>query len=115
MGTAASHLHAIDEAHDSLDFTFKQIARILRADESTLQRWRSGDTEPSPIFLSRLESLEELLAELRKTFRRVEAAKRWLNTKVPDFADQRPLDLLLGGRIERVTAGLQAFNTGMTT
>ena len=42
-------------------------------------------------------------------------SKRWLETRVPAFGDQRPLDLLLGGRIERVTAALQALNSGMTT
>lgn len=114
MGTTVDQLHAIDEAHESLGLTFKQIARVLQADESTVQRWRSGITDPSPIFLNRLESLEELLTELRGTFRDATTARTWLSTRVPAFSDQRPIDLLLGGRIERVTAGLLALNVGMT-
>lgn len=115
MGTSVSQLHAIDEARDRLGLTLKQIALVLRADESTLQRWRTGVSDPSPVFLNRLESLEEFLAEVRTTFRDVAGTREWLATRAPAFRDQRPLDLLLDGRIERVTAALQAFNTGMTT
>ncbi len=115
MATTVAHLPVVDEAHKVLGLTYKQVAGILRADESTLQRWRTGTSDPSPVFLGRMESLDELLRELRATFRRTNAAKRWLETPVPAFGDQRPLDLLLGGRIERVTAALQAFNSGMTT
>lgn len=115
MATTVAHLPVVDEAHKVLGLTYKQVAGILRADESTLQRWRTGTSDPSPVFLGRMESLDELLRELRATFRRTNAAKRWLETPVPAFGDQRPLDLLLGGRIERVTAALQALNSGMTT
>ncbi len=115
MATTIAHLPVVDEAHKSLGLTYKQVASILRADESTLQRWRTGTSEPSPVFLSRMESLDELLREIRATFRRTNAARRWLDTRVSAFGDQRPIDLLLSGRIERVTAALQALNSGMTT
>ena len=98
-----------------MGLTYKQVAGILRADESTLQRWRTGTTEPSPVFMNRLESLEELITEVRATFRKTEAARRWLGTRVRAFDGQRPIDLLMEGRIERVTAALQALNGGVTT
>jgi len=115
MATTVAHLPVVDEAHKLLGLTYKQVAAMLRADESTLQRWRTGTSDPSPVFVGRMESLDELLREIRATFRRPNAAKRWLETRVPAFGDQRPLDMLLGGRIERVTAALQALNAGMTT
>ena len=115
MATTVAHLPAVDDAHKLLGLTYKQVAAMLRADESTLQRWRTGTRDPSPVFVGRMESLDELLREIRATFRRPNAAKRWLDTRVPAFGDQRPLDLLLSGRIERVTAALQALNSGMTT
>lgn len=115
MAATIAHLPAVDDAHTTLGLTYKQVANILRADESTLQRWRTGTTEPSPVFLSRLESLDELVREIRATFKRTGSARRWLDSRVAAFGDQRPLDLLLGGRIERVTAALQALNSGMTT
>lgn len=115
MTTTIAHLPVVDEAHKSLGLTYKQVASILRADESTLQRWRTGTSEPSPVFVSRLESLDEMLREVRASFRRTEAARRWLSTRVGAFGNERPIDLLLDGRIERVTAALQALNSGMTT
>jgi transcriptional regulator with XRE-family HTH domain len=114
MATVA-HLPAVDEAHQVLGLTYKQVASALKADESTLQRWRTGISEPSPVFLTRLESLGELVTEIRKTFRKGDGARRWLATEAPAFGGQRPLELLLAGRIERVTSALQALNAGMTT
>lgn len=115
MATTAAHLPVVNEAHRSLGLTYKQVAGMLRADESTLQRWRTGTSEPSPVFLSRMESLDELLREIRARFRRTDSARRWLDTRVSAFGDQRPLDLLLTGRIERVTAALQALNSDTST
>ena len=115
MATTSAHLPAVDDAHNALGLTYKQVASVLRADESTLQRWRTGMSDPSPVFLNRLEALEELLTEIRATFRKTKAAREWLNAHVPAFDDRRPLDLLLEGRIERVTSALRALNVGMTT
>jgi transcriptional regulator with XRE-family HTH domain len=115
MAVLDARLRAIERAHDSLDLSYREIASALRADESTIHRWRSGATEPSPVFLDRLEALEELLDELDRTFRAADGARAWLDRTVRALDDRRPRDLLLEGRMERVTAVLLALNLGMTT
>ena len=86
----------------------------LRADESTLHRWRSGG-DPSPVFSARLEALEEFLAELQETFREPQDAREWLDTEVPALKGRRPIEVIGEGRIEVLTGLLYALNAGMTT
>lgn len=114
MTVLARRLEALEAAHDRLGLTYREVARTLRADESTLHRWRGGETEPSPVFLDRLASLEEFLTEIARTFRSDEAARRWLDREVPELDGRTPREWLLAGRIERLTALLLALNLGMT-
>lgn len=62
-----------------------------------------------------LEALEELLRELDRTFRSPEHARAWLDREVRQLGGQRPRELLLEGRMERVTAILMALDLGVTT
>ena len=104
----------IEDAHNALGLTYRQIAAALGADESTLHRWRTGENEPSPVFAARLEALDDLLREMRRAFRNEDAARAWLESSSPALAGRRPIDLMLEGRIERVAAILLALNAGVT-
>lgn len=115
MAVLQSQLRAIERAHEHLDLSYREIAELLRADESTLHRWRAAATEPSPVFLDRLDSLSELLAELDRTFRDPRDVRDWLEREVPELDGRRPDDLLSEGRMERVTAVLLALNPGAST
>jgi uncharacterized protein (DUF2384 family) len=106
-------LPGIDQARDYLGLTLKQIAQAVKADESTLHRWRSGVT-PSPVFLARLEALDDLVKEMRSTFRDIEVAREWLDRRIPALDDRRPLDLILAGKAEVLTGMLYALNSGMS-
>ena len=112
MAVLPSALRAVEEAHDKLGLTYREISDALHADESTLHRWRSGDSKPSPVFLGRLESLENLLSELDTTFADMEAARRWLDREVEALDRRRPRDVLKKGRLEHLTAVLRALNLG---
>lgn len=114
MATQVVELQVVEEARRVLGLTYKQIAQAIRADESTFHRWRSGESEPSPVFLARLEAMAEFLRELNDTFRRREDAQSWLGASVPALKGKRPLDLLLEGRVETLTGVLYALNSGMT-
>ena len=105
---------AIERAHDFLGLTYRQLATALGADESTLHRWRAGDNEPSPAFVTRLEALDDLVRELERTFRTNDAARDWMNRPSPVLGERRPIDLLIDGRVERLTGTLLALNSGMT-
>jgi len=111
MTVLARHLKPIEDAHDLLGLTYKRIASALLADESTLHRWRSGDAEPSPVYLGRLEALGELISELLEAVT-PEGAREWLTTKVPALEGERPVDLLDRGKIEPVMRLLLQINLG---
>jgi hypothetical protein len=116
MATIVAELNAVDEAQEIIGLQLKQIAQILGADESTLHRWRSGTVPggPSKVYLVKLETLHELITELRDAFRTPEAIRRWVwESRPPIFNGERPIDLLLAGKMERVTAVLWGVNNGM--
>jgi uncharacterized protein (DUF2384 family) len=114
MAVLSPHVRAIESAHEYLGLSYQKLAEALKADESTLHRWRSGG-EPSPVFAARIEALEEFLVELRETFRRPRAAQDWLETEVPALRGRRPIDLIGEGRLEVLTGLLYALNSGMST
>lgn len=108
-------LRTIEEVRSRLDLTYKQIAMIVTADESTLHRWRAEESEPSPAHLRTLLSLREFMSELFRTFSSPSDAKDWLVTRNQGFGNRRPLEILLEGKIERLTANIIGFNLGMMT
>jgi uncharacterized protein (DUF2384 family) len=114
MGTKslAPQLQYIEEAHEALGLTWRQIAGALGADESTLHRWRSGESEPRSVYLRRMEALKEFQAELFAALR-PEYAREWLSTPVPSLGGRRPIDLLLEGGIEPLTRIMMRLNLGI--
>lgn len=114
MPVVARPLRAIETAHDRLGLSYREIAGSLRADESTVHRWRSGTTQPSAVFLDRLEALEELVEEVCRTFRSPAATRSWLDREVPDLGGRSPRSVIVAGRLERVTRLLLGLNLGMT-
>lgn len=112
METTTRTLPGIESGTGYLGLTLKEVAQAVKADESTLHRWRGG-VSPSPVFLSRLEALDELAGEMRKTFRDVEAARDWLKRPVPSLDDRTPRQVILEGGGEKLTGMLLALNTGM--
>jgi len=116
MGTKslAPQLQYVEEAHEKLGLTYRQIAGALGADESTLHRWRSGESEPRAVSLSRMEALHELQTELMETMR-PEAARRWIHESRPQsLSGSRPIDLITRGEIEPVMRILLRLNLGMS-
>lgn len=112
--TLAPQLRYVEEAHDVLGLTFRQIAGALGADESTVHRWRSGESEPRAVFIGRMEALHELQVELMDTMYH-DAAREWLTRNVPSLGGRRPADLIAEGQIEPVTRLLIRLNMGIPT
>jgi transcriptional regulator with XRE-family HTH domain len=111
--TLASQLRYVEEAHDALGLTYRQLAAAIGADESTLHRWRSGESEPRSIFLSRMDALHEFQQELLDVVAPGKA-REWLRTSVPVLEGRRPVDLLEEARIETLTRLLMRMNTGQS-
>jgi hypothetical protein len=114
MATIIRELEAVERLHDEFGFTYIDLARALRTTESTLHRWRGGEgATPTPIYLSRLEALNEFLTELGRTLRNTDDARRWVNAPMPAFRNRSPRDLILDGHVDRVTGFLYALNAGV--
>jgi transcriptional regulator with XRE-family HTH domain len=112
--TLAAQLRYVEEAHDALGLTYRQLAAAISADESTLHRWRSGESEPRSVFLSRMDALHEFQQELLDVVPHAKA-RGWLRTSVPALDGRRPVDLLEEGRIETLTRLLMRMNLGTST
>lgn len=100
MTVAATAVTTIEHAHRVLGLTYIELARALAADESTLHRWRSGYTVPSPVFETRLAGLAELLAALERVFPDWNAATAWLQAPLGEIGGREPRALLLQGRCD---------------
>lgn len=116
MPTLIAELQIVEQVHEDLGIQLKQIASIVGADESTLHRWLSGTTPTGPrkVYRSRLAALQELYTELRDAFRTLDASRRWLHEARPaGFGGRTPFEMLLDGKLERVTGLLWNMNNGM--
>lgn len=111
VNLSVAQLRCIEDAHDVLGLTFRQIAAALGADESTLHRWRSGESEPRAVFVSRMEALRELQDEMLEAMS-PEAAREWLTTRLPALDGRRPVELLAEGKVEPLTRILLRLNLG---
>ena len=110
MAVLSPHVRAIENAHEYLGLSYQKLAEAIKADESTLHRWRSGG-ELSPVFAARRSGI----SPRAETFRRPHDAREWLETRAPALKDRRPIDLIGEGRLEVLTGLLYALNTGMAT
>lgn len=118
MATITHELEIVEQVHHDLGLQLKQIATIIGADESTLHRWLSGVTPNGPrrVYITKLSALREFYTELTDAFSSLDASRRWLSeSHPPAFAARTPLEMLLAGKMERVTALLWSLNNGMPT
>lgn len=109
----APQVSTIEAARQQLDISYREIAQALHAEESTVHRWRNGSVAPTPVFIGRLGSLGDLLVELNRTFARQTDAREWLAKPNPALQNKTPLEVILGGHMDRVTGMLYALNAGL--
>lgn len=115
MGTKslAPQLQYIEEAHEKLGLTYRQLAGALGVDESTLHRWRSGESDPRAVYISRMEALHEFQTEILDAVTPA-SARDWLAYHTPSLDGRRPIDLLVEGEIEPLTRIWLRMNLGMS-
>lgn len=108
--TKVEALDTIERAHERLGLTYRELAQVLGADESSLHRWRRGESQPSPVFARQIRVLGRCLDQLSRAFDSWETARSWL-TSCPERLDgERPVDLLRDGQADRVIAELHLMN-----
>jgi transcriptional regulator with XRE-family HTH domain len=101
----ATNLPGIDTARDVLGLSFEEIADAVNANPSTLYRWRTGEATPNQASMERLNRLEELSAEIRRSLERAQT-EFWLDAPVSVFDGLSPREMILCGRAETVLGAL---------
>jgi CheY-like chemotaxis protein len=86
------------------------LSRILNVSARTAHRWLKG-TRPRQT--RELDRLLEIVALLEETLPNDEAVRSYLYHAHPTLQGERPIDLLIRGEFDRVTADLQAAQEGV--
>lgn len=113
-----SPLAVVEQLHDRLGFTYRELAAAVHADEATLHRWRTNvergtGASPSPVYLARLAALQTFLDELGRTFRDWNDAVAWMDRPTPAFRGETARALVRAGHVDRVTGVLYALSAGV--
>ena len=103
-----THLPGIDAAQEVLGLSLDEIARAVRADPSTLYRWREGGT-PTQAYLDRLMRLQELAEEVERALGHDQIAY-WLDASASVFGGRSPREMICEGRSETVLGALLSHN-----
>ena len=103
----------LENAHQSLNFTWRELAEVLDTTERSVYRWKAGDADPGPANLRRIDALLDLIALLDRTFGSAAEARAWLSSKVPALGNRSPLELLKRGRVEEVQETLGRLAHGV--
>ena len=111
----APQVQAIESARQYLGLTYREIAAAIHAEESTLHRWRKGVSSPTPVYLARLNAVDDLVKEVDRTFRDREHAREWLEKPNQGLQERSPKEVIMEGRLDRVTGMLYALNAGIFT
>jgi hypothetical protein len=88
------------------------VARVTGATGRSVARWIEGVT-PRKAAEERLLELKSVVDLLRRSLR-VEAARLWIHSPNPDFAYEKPLDLIGRGEYRRVVGSVLAMAEGVT-
>jgi len=110
---AALDLDALDATREKLRLDWEDLAATLGVDQSTLYRWRQRESSPRPVYRSRLQQVGELVELLPRVFAGPDLAREWLRAARPEsLGGATPLELMRGGRIDRVLMLLHLLARG---
>jgi hypothetical protein len=88
------------------------VARVTGASGRSVARWTEGVT-PRKAAEERLLELKTVVDLLRRVLR-IDAARLWIHSPNPDFAYEKPLDLIARGEYRKVIGSVLAIAEGVT-
>ena len=108
------NLGEVESAGGKLGLTQAELAAIIGVDHSTLYRWRKGESNPRAMCVSRIRQVQEIFELLRSVFDGPDLARQWLRTARPESlgGQKTPMDVMLGGRADRVLNTLDFIARG---
>ena len=93
-----------------LDVSQEVLSRILNVSSRTAHRWLKGTR---PRRTRELDRLREIVALLEQTLPNDDAIRSYLYHANPTLQGERPIDLLIRGEFDRISADLQAVQEGV--
>jgi transcriptional regulator with XRE-family HTH domain len=107
LSTYLEHLTA------ALGISYDELAHVVGTDRKTIYRWLAKESFPQTANRAALDALEALALRLDETFDGPEGTHTWLRSRSGYFGGLCPLDALLRGRIDAVSAALDALDAGV--
>jgi uncharacterized protein (DUF2384 family) len=103
----------IEWAREWLDLSMQELGHLLGTTRRTVQRWRAGESLPSPEHREKLDEMGELRYWLGSVFGEdSEAAQTWLTTRLPSLRGRTPIAKIREGEIRQIVGILAAFESG---
>ena len=93
-----------------LDVSQEVLSRILNVSSRTAHRWLKGTR---PRRTRELDRLLEIVALLEQTLPNDDAIRSYLYRANPTLQGERPIDSLIRGEFDRISADLQAVQEGV--
>lgn len=111
---SATNLSALSALQKKMQLDWTEVAEIIGVDQSTLYRWRHGESTPRPMAWSRIAQLDDLLQILPRIFAGPDLARTWLRTAKPEMlgGTVTPLEVMKAGRMDRVLTVLHLLGRG---
>ena len=98
--TTTAHPTAFDELLDLPGMTQEMLAKLVGVSSRAVRDWKAGE----PISDRGVRSTREILDLIRQARIHIkeDAIVPWLKRQVPDLDHERPIDLIVAGRIGEV-------------
>lgn len=104
---------ALDALEEGMGLSEEDLAQALGTSRRTLQRWRMGTAYPQQSARQRLGELLHLYERVRDTFEGPDAPRRWFHNPSRYMGGVTPAEAVRVGRLDRVTAALEALDSGI--
>lgn len=102
----------LERLSTTLQISYDELALALKTDRKTVYRWLADESFPQAGNRERLDELETLVDRLEESFDPPDGAAIWLHSESGYFGGLQPVDALLRGRVDAVTAALEALDSG---
>jgi len=91
--------------------SYETLAQILRVAQKSVLRWVQGESHPLPSHQEAIDRTVAIRDQMIKVLRR-DAIPRYLTARNEMLGGMRPLDLLISGQAEKVSADIESLKSG---
>lgn len=98
--------------HDTLGFSYTEIAGAFGTNEQTVRRWAHHDGTPRNVYQHGLDQLREIRYLLERCFRTPALGLAWVHESLLALRGHTPIERLRVGDFDSVLSVLAAMESG---